>query len=95
MTTFQTINPYTQEVLSEYPYTTSAQLTESLTKAKAVFPAWRNAKIADRAAFVLQLAGVLREEKAELALLATREMGKPLQEAQGELEKCEFHEVRS
>lgn len=88
MTTFQTINPYRQEVLSEYPYTTPAQLTESLAKAKAAFPAWRNAKIADRAAFVLQLAGVLREEKAKLALLATREMGKPLQEAQGELEKC-------
>lgn len=54
---FQTLNPYTQEVLSEYPYTTPAQLTESLEKAKAAFPAWRNAKIADRAAFVMQLAG--------------------------------------
>src|SRR5438132_1209217 len=41
-----------------------------------------------RAALLRSVAGVLRADKARYAALLTAEMGKPIVEAEGEIEKC-------
>src|SRR4029077_16608361 len=50
--------------------------------------AWRDAGMDLRTALLRSVAGVLRAEKPRFAALMTAEMGKPIAEAEGEVEKC-------
>jgi succinate-semialdehyde dehydrogenase/glutarate-semialdehyde dehydrogenase len=52
---------------------------------------WRESSFGERAARLQSAARVLRAEKARLAALATREMGKPIVEAEAEVEKCAWN----
>ena len=49
---------------------------------------WAALPFAERAAVLRRAAAVLRAEVDDLALLVTREMGKPLAESRAEVEKC-------
>jgi succinate-semialdehyde dehydrogenase/glutarate-semialdehyde dehydrogenase len=59
-----------------------------LQRAHDVAAAWRATPPAERADGLRRLAASLRDRREELALLATREMGKPLLESRAEVEKC-------
>jgi succinate-semialdehyde dehydrogenase/glutarate-semialdehyde dehydrogenase len=50
--------------------------------------AWRLVPVEDRVQVLRNTAQVLREGKAEYARLITLEMGKPISEAEAEIEKC-------
>src|SRR6185436_15072976 len=54
----------------------------------AAFEQWRGTTFAQRASLMKRLAAVFRERLSDDARLMTREMGKPLEQAKGELEKC-------
>lgn len=84
----QSINPYTEEVVEEFPLMTKAELDEATARCRVAFTAWRNVPLGERVACVKRLAAHLREEKRKYAGLITREMGKPVREALGEIEKC-------
>ncbi len=84
----QAINPATGEVLREYPAHSNAQIEERLAAATRAFAVWRGATFAERAAKMRAAAQVLRERATEYARLITEEMGKPIREAKGEIEKC-------
>ena len=84
----RTIDPASGEPLAEYE-THGRELVETaLAEAAAAFPAWRDAGFSERAALFVKIAGHLRARKADLGTLITREMGKPLAEAEAEVEKC-------
>ncbi|TFV48124.1 NAD-dependent succinate-semialdehyde dehydrogenase [Blastococcus sp. TF02A-35] len=83
-----TMNPATGERLVEYPAFTDAEVDAALDHAAAAQQRWAALSFADRAAVLRRAAGLLRGQGAELALLVTREMGKPLAEARAEVEKC-------
>lgn len=81
-------NPATGEVLKTY-HTHNAQEVEALLDAVARAAAhWRERDIAARAALLKRAAAVLRARTADYARLITLEMGKPIKEARGEIEKC-------
>jgi succinate-semialdehyde dehydrogenase/glutarate-semialdehyde dehydrogenase len=83
-----TVNPATGERLTEYPAFSDAEVDAALDRAAAAQTGWAERTYAERAAVLRRTAEVLRTEADDLALLVTREMGKPLAEARAEVEKC-------
>ncbi|WP_018949306.1 NAD-dependent succinate-semialdehyde dehydrogenase [Thioalkalivibrio sp. ALMg11] len=88
MTEMTAINPATGETLARYPRMDSAGLETALARAASAAPGWAGQPVAERAARLRALAGVLRDERETLAATATREMGKRLAEARVEVDKC-------
>jgi succinate-semialdehyde dehydrogenase/glutarate-semialdehyde dehydrogenase len=89
--TMQSINPATEEVMATFAEHTPEQVDQALDQAHAAFPRWSDASFAERAALMKRTAASLRERKAELGRLITLEMGKPIAEAEAEVEKCAWN----
>ena len=88
MSTVVTRNPATGEQLAEYTAFTEPDIDAALTRADAAQRSWAALPVGERAAVLRRMARILRDETEELALLVTREMGKPLAESRAEVEKC-------
>ena len=86
--TIQSINPATEEPLASFDEFTPAQVDRALDAAAATFERWRRTSFAERSGLMRQAAAYLRGEKARLAKLITLEMGKPIAEAEAEIDKC-------
>jgi acyl-CoA reductase-like NAD-dependent aldehyde dehydrogenase len=86
--TVDSINPATGAKLESFNLHTQAELDAILDQAVAAQRDWARRTFADRAALMKRAAAYLRENKARFALNATREMGKPIAEAEAEIEKC-------
>ena len=82
------INPATGAVVAEFDEHTDTQVERMLDDAVTAQKRWARQPIEARAAVLTAVAGVLRARKAEYARLITTEMGKPLAEAEAEIEKC-------
>jgi acyl-CoA reductase-like NAD-dependent aldehyde dehydrogenase len=87
----QSINPATEEVIETFEPHTNAQVNQALDEAHNAFLSWRETTFAERGAVLHRVATYLREHKAELARLATLEMGKPIVESEAEVEKCAWN----
>ena len=88
MSALVTVNPATGEPLAEYATFSDAEVDAALDRAAQAQQEWAQRPIAERAVVLRRVAELLREEIDDLALLVTREMGKPLVEAHAEVEKC-------
>jgi succinate-semialdehyde dehydrogenase / glutarate-semialdehyde dehydrogenase len=84
----QSINPATDEIIETFQETAQAELERILAGAHAAFVEWRTRPFAERAACMHEAARVLRARKAEYARTMTLEMGKPIVQAEGEVDKC-------
>ncbi|HMH44140.1 MAG TPA: NAD-dependent succinate-semialdehyde dehydrogenase [Pyrinomonadaceae bacterium] len=82
------VNPATAEVLQTFDSLTGQQLKEKLGRAADVFRDHRRTTFADRAARMQQAAEILEKEKKSFARTMTLEMGKPINAAIQEAEKC-------
>ncbi len=78
-------NPATQEVLARVPMCGSDEVAQAVAAAKAAFPAWRATPIAERARVFLRLQALIREHMDTLAATLTREQGKTLADAKGDV----------
>jgi succinate-semialdehyde dehydrogenase/glutarate-semialdehyde dehydrogenase len=87
----ESINPATGEIIETFtPYTTE-QVNAALDEAQQAFRQWRSTTFAERGALMTRVATYLRANKAELARVATLEMGKVIAEAEAEVEKCAWN----
>ena len=86
--TITTVNPATEEIVSTYPEMSAAQIEDMVHNSDAAFQMWRRVELADRVKRLRGLAARLREGETEYAQLMGREMGKPLAEGAGEIQKC-------
>lgn len=86
--TMKSINPYTGEVIEEFPVMTKTELDQAVETCRAAFRTWRYVPVEERATYVKRMGTHLREEKRRYGELITREMGKPIREALAEVEKC-------
>jgi succinate-semialdehyde dehydrogenase/glutarate-semialdehyde dehydrogenase len=84
----QSINPATEEVLKSFEPHSKEQIEETLQTAAATFRRWRKTSFGERAALMRGAAANLRQHAARLAAVITAEMGKPIVEAEAEIEKC-------
>jgi acyl-CoA reductase-like NAD-dependent aldehyde dehydrogenase len=82
-----TVNPATGATLATYPSHDDDALDRLLSAAYAATARWGREPLDVRTAAVARLAGVLRSRADDIAALITAEMGKPLTEALGEVEK--------
>jgi acyl-CoA reductase-like NAD-dependent aldehyde dehydrogenase len=80
------VNPATGEAFATCPRASEAQLHAAVAAAKLAFPAWAARSWSDRAVILNQLADGIEGRAEELATLLTREQGKPLAQARGEVD---------
>ncbi len=82
-----TVNPATGDNIAEYSPMGKNQVFDLVGKAKRAYPEWKK-DCEKRGSYIYNLVEHLKKNKAELAKVATSEMGKPLKESIGEIEKC-------
>jgi acyl-CoA reductase-like NAD-dependent aldehyde dehydrogenase len=91
----ESINPTTEEVMRTYDELSDAEVERALAQAHAAYQSWRGTSFAHRASTLKKAAAYLRSHKEELARLATLEMGKPITQAEAEVEKsawgCDYY----
>ena len=84
---YQTINPYTENLVKSFAEHTDAQLEAIIAKAEQTYAKdWSLRPLAARKAIVKKAASILREKLDEFAKPITLEMGKLFTEAQGEVQ---------
>lgn len=82
------LNPATGEVIKDYPEHSDADLEQKMAQADQTFQQWKEVPFAERSRLMKQASQNLRDKKHEYGSLITQEMGKPIKEAVGEVEKC-------
>lgn len=87
MTQYAVVDPATGEVVKEYPTATDEQIESALASAHATFKKWsKSTTVSERAELIRKVADLHNERKTELAKIIQREMGKPLDQSEGEVE---------
>ncbi len=79
------LNPATQQVVARVPFATKDEVDRAVANAKQAFQGWRNTSLAQRMRIMLKFQQLLRDNIAPLAELITREHGKTLPDAEGEV----------
>ncbi|HET6970627.1 MAG TPA: NAD-dependent succinate-semialdehyde dehydrogenase [Phenylobacterium sp.] len=82
------VNPATGEEISRFEPHSARDVDAALAAAAAAQAAWGARPVAARLPLLRRLAETLRAGRDRYARLITAEMGKPLAEAQAEIEKC-------
>jgi len=83
-----TVNPATGEQLDSYEPYDASRCDAVLDAAQRAQRDWGQIDPSGRADTLRRLADLLRERVGEYASLVTREMGKPITQARGEIDKC-------
>jgi len=81
------INPATQEIVARVPYATAAEVDRAVATAKEAFRTWRNTSLTQRMRVLLKFQQLLRDNATRLAEVITREHGKTLPDAEGEVQR--------
>ncbi|GAA5439875.1 NAD-dependent succinate-semialdehyde dehydrogenase [Deinococcus caeni] len=84
----RSVNPATGETFATYEVHTTGQVQAAVAAAHAAYGTYRRTSFEQRGAWMNAAADILERRVDELALLATREMGKTLEAARQEVLKC-------
>ncbi|HUJ91447.1 MAG TPA: aldehyde dehydrogenase family protein [Gaiellaceae bacterium] len=79
------VNPATEETLAELESAGVEETDAAVARARAAFPAWRAVAPADRARLLRRLATLVEEHHEELSRIESRNVGKPISGARGEV----------
>jgi len=82
------VDPATGLAIQTYPETSAAEIDRRLTAAAAAQSSWGRLPVERRLEPFLRLAAILIRDRDALAALAVHEMGKPIAQAESEVEKC-------
>jgi succinate-semialdehyde dehydrogenase/glutarate-semialdehyde dehydrogenase len=82
------INPATGETIATHPEITSPELRKAIAATQKAAVRWRETTFPERAELMRAAARILRQQAGAFAELMAREMGKPLAQGMGEVEKC-------
>ncbi len=85
--TFDNVSPATGETLGHYPASAAADVADAVAAAVAAKRAWSLTPAPKRAEILYRVAGLIAARKEELARAMTREMGKVLLEARGDVQE--------
>jgi succinate-semialdehyde dehydrogenase/glutarate-semialdehyde dehydrogenase len=84
---YAVINPATGETVKEYPTISDEELRSAIARADDAHESWAGSStVAERAALVRKVGELHVERRQELAEIIVREMGKPIEQALGELD---------
>lgn len=85
--TFPNHNPATGELLGHFPLSAASDVTAAVGAARAAFETWRLVPAPKRGEILYRVGELMTRHKEELARSMTREMGKVLQEARGDVQE--------
>ncbi len=88
MKSFETINPATDKKLETYEYYTDSTIQKRIDLAHDSWLDWKKSTFQERSTLFLKLKTLLEKEKQQLAEEISTEMGKPVSQSIGEIEKC-------
>ena len=80
-------NPSTGETIARTPMCAAADVDAAVQAAKRAYPAWSNMPAPTRASIMFKYRALVTEHLEELAKLVTRENGKTLDEARGDVKR--------
>src|SRR5918994_2186033 len=86
--TFESLVPATGETLGSFPRSAAEDVDRAVDAAKAAFEEWRLVPAPERGDILFRFARLLEEQKDELTELMSREMGKVLAEAGGDVQEA-------
>lgn len=90
MPVLKSVNPYDSSRIVNYPQVTDMNLVVLLGRANTAFQSYKNSSFSERSHRMNKVASILLERRREFAELITREMGKPIKEAEAEVKKCSW-----
>ncbi|MDG1261024.1 MAG: NAD-dependent succinate-semialdehyde dehydrogenase [Flavobacteriales bacterium] len=88
MTTFKSINPYTNKEIAVHESLSEGQLASKLNHGEQAFFSWKKTSLQHRAQLLNKVAETLKANTEEYASMITAEMGKPIKESRAEITKC-------
>jgi acyl-CoA reductase-like NAD-dependent aldehyde dehydrogenase len=82
------VNPAnTEDVLGELPLSSRSEAEDAIAAAEAALPGWRDTPAPERGRVIARAHRIMSERAEDLARMLTREEGKILREARGEVQK--------
>jgi len=79
--TFETINPANEETLSVVGQGSAADVDKAVAAARGALPAWAGLPGKERGKYLFRIARRIQERARELAILETKDGGKPIKES--------------
>ncbi len=93
--TMESRNPaHWRELVATFPRSGDIDIEMAVTAARRAYRTWRLVPAPERAEFLYRFGELLRDRKAEIAYVMSQEMGKPLTEANGDVQEgidCAFY----
>jgi aldehyde dehydrogenase (NAD+) len=86
--TFESRSPATGELLGVFPRSAAEDVERAVEAARVAYPSWRLVPAPKRGEILFRFGQLLRQHKQELAELVSREMGKVLAEAAGDVQEA-------
>ena len=87
-TAFQTINPANEELVATIAQAEVSDVDAAVDAAKKAFNSWRLTPAPLRGEILFKVGDILKQRKEELAQLLTRDMGKVIAEARGDVQEA-------
>ena len=84
----ETVNPTNNKLVKSFEKMSSERVNEIILASEKAYQDWRKTTYAHRAELLFNSANVLRSNKEKYAEIMTLEMGKPISQSIGEVEKC-------
>ncbi len=79
---FKTINPATEEVISEVADASAADVDKAVRAARTAYDkTWKRMPATERAKYIFRIARIIQERARELAVVETLDGGKPIKES--------------
>lgn len=86
---YQTVNPFNNQLIKEYPNHSDADIEVALRQADALYhSSWSRGNIEQRLPILHKLADLLENQQEDLAKIASREMGKLIEQSRSEVKIC-------
>src|SRR5512136_825941 len=86
--TLDVVNPATTEVLARVPMSTRSEVEEAIRYAAEAYEEWRETPPLTRARYMFTLKSLMEEHFEEVSQTLTKEHGKTLDEARGEVRRA-------
>ena len=83
--TFDVINPYDESVIGQAPVASTDQVTQAIDASVSAMKEWNEMHAWERAEKILNIADNLKAEEDDIARTISMETGKPLAQAQREV----------
>ena len=96
---FLSMNPFTQQVLKEYKFHSSSEITTAIASSHEAFKKFSAQSFTQRAEKLLNLGNLLIKYKTELGTIMSSEMGKPISQSYQERVKssdcCSYYAMNA